>query len=159
MQLHLDAHTLKLERTDTGWRITLDGQTHHLTQVHLEGPWLTFVLAGERYRAQVAADDTHRWVHLHGQTAALTVPPKAGRRRKAANAHGETLTAAMPGVIRAVLVNVGDTVERGQTLVVLEAMKMEIKLAAPHTGTVTAVGAQAGQTVQRGQMLVALTAA
>lgn len=159
MQLHLDSHTLKLERTDTGWRITLDGQTHHLTHVHLEGPWLTFVLAGEQYRAQVAAADTQRWVHLHGQTAALNVPQKTGRRRKATGAHGETLTAAMPGVIRAVLVREGDAVERGQTLVVLEAMKMEIKLTASQTGTVTRVSVQAGQTVQRGQTLVALTPA
>ncbi len=159
MQLHLDSHTLKLERTATGWRITLDGQPHDLTDVHLEGPWLTFVLAGERYRAQVAAADTQRWVHLHGQTAVLTVPQKAGRRRKATGAHGETLTAAMPGVIRAVLVREGDTVERGQTLVVLEAMKMEIKLAAPQTGTVTQVTVQTGQSVQRGQLLVALTPA
>lgn len=157
MHLHFDSHHLTLERTATGWQATLAGQTYALSEVHLDGPTLTFVLAGERYTAQVAVDEAHRWVHLRGQTVCLTAPhPTAGRRRKAGGARAETLNASMPGLVRAVLANVGDTVERGQTLVVLEAMKMEIKLTAPHAGTVTHIGAQAGQTVQRGQLLAAI---
>jgi biotin carboxyl carrier protein len=59
----------------------------------------------------------------------------------------------MPGQVRAVLVNVGDSVEKGQALALLEAMKMEIKIAAPHAGKVAQVLVQVGQVVERGQQL------
>jgi biotin carboxyl carrier protein len=51
----------------------------------------------------------------------------------------------------------GDTVERGQTLIVLEAMKMEIKIAAPHSGRVAKALVKSGQVVDRGQGLIELT--
>jgi biotin carboxyl carrier protein len=63
------------------------------------------------------------------------------------------LEAAMPGQVRAVLVNEGDLVEKGQALALLEAMKMEIRVAAPHAGRVAKVFIAAGQVVDRGQQL------
>lgn len=52
----------------------------------------------------------------------------------------------------------GDTVTRGQTLVLLEAMKMELRIAAPLDGQVRAVHCAAGQVVERGQILIELQA-
>ena len=60
----------------------------------------------------------------------------------------------MPGRVVAVPVAPGTTVERGQPLVVLEAMKMESALSAPHPGVVTDVLVTPGQTVQQRQPLV-----
>ena len=57
------------------------------------------------------------------------------------------LTAPMPGAIRAVLVKVGDTVERGAPLMVLEAMKIEHTICAPLAGTVTAIRFSLGEQV------------
>ena len=54
------------------------------------------------------------------------------------------------------LVEVGHEVERGQTLVILEAMKMEHRVAAPAAGTVTAVHVQAGEQVDDGTILLDL---
>jgi biotin carboxyl carrier protein len=62
--------------------------------------------------------------------------------------------APMPGRIVAVPVAVGDAVERGQPVVVLEAMKMESALAAPAAGRVAEILVSAGQTVQQRQPLV-----
>ncbi|MCB0002281.1 MAG: acetyl-CoA carboxylase biotin carboxyl carrier protein subunit, partial [Anaerolineae bacterium] len=53
-----------------------------------------------------------------------------------------------------VLVSAGDAVERGETLVLLEAMKMELRITAPAGGTVTGVRCKAGDVVDRGQVLV-----
>lgn len=79
------------------------------------------------------------------------------RRQSAWAGHGrDSLEAAMPGQVRAVLVQEGDSVEKGQTLALLEAMKMEIKVAAPHAGRVAKVLIAAGQVVQRGQTLFEL---
>ena len=62
----------------------------------------------------------------------------------------------MPGQIRAVAVVVGADVAEGDTLVVLEAMKMELRIRAPHAGRVTAVSCKVGDVVERGQLLVEL---
>jgi biotin carboxyl carrier protein len=65
----------------------------------------------------------------------------------------------MPGTVIAVKVATGDTVERGQTLVVVEAMKMELEVKAAADGTVSAVLCSPGESVKKGQPLVALEGA
>jgi biotin carboxyl carrier protein len=62
----------------------------------------------------------------------------------------------MPGLVREVLATEGAAVKRGDTLVVLEAMKMELRLTAPYAGRVRRVHCAAGQVVERGQRLVEL---
>lgn len=65
----------------------------------------------------------------------------------------------MPGTVIAVKVTAGDAVERGQTLVVVEAMKMELEVKAAADGTVAAVLCSPGESVTKGQPLVALEGA
>jgi pyruvate/2-oxoglutarate dehydrogenase complex dihydrolipoamide acyltransferase (E2) component len=64
----------------------------------------------------------------------------------------------MPGTVTRVAVAVGDRVEHGDVLVVLEAMKMEHTVAAASGGTVTAVHVAAGEQVETGQVLVVVDA-
>ncbi|MFN8417789.1 MAG: acetyl-CoA carboxylase biotin carboxyl carrier protein subunit [Anaerolineae bacterium] len=77
------------------------------------------------------------------------------RRRAAANADS-VLTASMPGQVIKVLVEAGEAVKRGQTLMVLEAMKMEIRIASPQDGNVKQVLCEVGVVVERGQTLIEL---
>jgi biotin carboxyl carrier protein len=60
----------------------------------------------------------------------------------------------MPGLVLDVVVGEGDEVERGDVLVLLSAMKMELRITAPVAGQVTRVHCQAGQVVERGQQLL-----
>ncbi len=71
-------------------------------------------------------------------------------------AAAETITAPMPGSVIAVRVAVGDDVEAGQVLVVLEAMKMENSVSAPSAGRIARVLVEPGAQVQRGETLVEL---
>lgn len=64
------------------------------------------------------------------------------------------LTAPMPGLVLSVLVSEGDTVETGQPLLVLEAMKMENELRAEMSGTVRAVRVQPGDAVTKQHVLI-----
>jgi biotin carboxyl carrier protein len=69
-----------------------------------------------------------------------------------------TVAAPMPGTLLSVAVEVGHRVEEGQSLGVMEAMKMELALKAPAAGTVTAVGAATGDSVALGAMLFVVEA-
>jgi biotin carboxyl carrier protein len=64
----------------------------------------------------------------------------------------------MPGKVIRVDAGIGDTVRRGQALVVLEAMKMEHTLRSPHDGTVTEVDCVTGDQVEAGAILVVVEA-
>ena len=83
--------------------------------------------------------------------------PKAQAGGEAGESDGAVLS-PMPGKIVSVSVKAGDTVTRGQTLLVLEAMKMEHALAAPFDGVVAELSAEAGGQVSEGVVLVRLEA-
>lgn len=71
-------------------------------------------------------------------------------------AQGSEVISEMPGAVTTINVAAGDTVEAGQVLIVMEAMKLIFPLVAPRAGTVAAVRCEIGQVVPRGQTLVQL---
>lgn len=75
----------------------------------------------------------------------------------AARSGADTLAAPMPGTVTVVKVAVGDEVAAGQSLLVVEAMKMEHVISAPHAGTVTELDVTAGTTVAMDQVLAVVT--
>jgi biotin carboxyl carrier protein len=117
---------------------------------------LDLELDGRRMRAYVARSGERRYVSLAGETWTLQPPdPRRARRSDGGEGSGD-LTATMPGRVLDVLVQEGDSVQKGDTLVLLEAMKMELRIQAPAGGQVARVLCTAGQVVERGQTLVEL---
>jgi acetyl/propionyl-CoA carboxylase alpha subunit len=110
------------------------------------------VRVGDATRAWVCAVGDIRWVFHRGEVFELEVVPE-GRRRRAAMAAG-SLSAPMPATVVRVDVTPGAPVRRGDTLVILEAMKMELPIRASTDGTVTAVHCKAGDLVQPGHALI-----
>jgi biotin carboxyl carrier protein len=103
----------------------------------------------------VAAGDT-RWVFLDGETYEFRVERFA--RQRGGGAHHGSLTAPMPATVIGVNVAPGDRVRRGDTLIVLEAMKMELPVRAPSDARVVAVHCREGQLVQPGVSLLDIEA-
>ena len=102
-------------------------------------------------RAWSISDGDVRWVFLDGEVYEFEVQ-RPGRRRSAAQ-HG-SLTSPMPATVRKVAVEPGSIVRKGDTLLVLEAMKMELPVRAPADGVVKKVSCRAGDLVQAGVPLV-----
>ena len=91
------------------------------------------------------------WVFLDGRVyvvGATTARAGLGRRDEA------SLSAPMPATVVAINVAVGQTVTAGDVLVILEAMKMELAVTAPHDGRVRAIACHVGELVQPGVPLV-----
>ncbi len=93
------------------------------------------------------------WVHIDGHTSRITVVEKG-----VANAFESSgsLTSPMPGKVLTVMCKVGEKVEEGQPLLVLEAMKMEHRICAPAAGTVSSIHYEAGAQVDQGAVLLAI---
>lgn len=80
----------------------------------------------------------------------MAEPATASVAGVAANA----VVAPLAGSVFKILVEVGEKIEAGQVLLILEAMKMETEITAPNAGTVTSINVQAGESVQGGQALI-----
>jgi biotin carboxyl carrier protein len=107
---------------------------------------------------QANADGTPR-VSAASKVARVRKEPSpaaaAPAARKPAGPAGKgALTAPMPGVILEVNVKAGDTVERGQQIAILDAMKMHNVIGAPRAGTIAEVFVEAGQNVDHGAPIV-----
>ena len=105
------------------------------------------------------------YVSRHGQGFEVTVDgrrfellPAAGGRGRGVvggldDAPGK-VTAPLAGMVVSVRVAVGDAIERGQLLVVVEAMKMQNEVSSPHPGSVTALHCEQGARVEQGELLL-----
>lgn len=157
-----------LERHGDGYRVTVNGEAYDLEVLDAQPGALSlrFGRQGDPMRPQVVywgAESDVKWLSSCGCTYRLDRPKErtgSGRRRGTAGGAlaEETLRAPMPAQVRAVQVAEGDAVEAGQTLLLLEAMKMEIKLSSPRRGRVARILARQGDTVERDQVLVELQA-
>ncbi|MDQ1466048.1 MAG: acetyl-CoA/propionyl-CoA carboxylase, biotin carboxylase, biotin carboxyl carrier protein, partial [Actinomycetota bacterium] len=110
---------------------------------------------GKRFTVKVWVDDGPP-AAAQGSNARATRPRVAARASSAEGVGGGIVASPMQGTIVKVLVAVGDSVESGQALVVLEAMKMENHINAEKSGTVTELRVATGDTVGTGDVLVVI---
>ncbi|WPC07074.1 acetyl/propionyl/methylcrotonyl-CoA carboxylase subunit alpha [Pseudomonas benzenivorans] len=125
------------------------------SSVRLEGEWLQVEQDGLRRQHLAVRRGDSLYLEFQGELHCISrVDPIA--EAEASHAHHGGLTAPMNGSIVRVLVEAGQAVEAGTALVVLEAMKMEHSIRAPHAGTVKALYCGEGEMVAEGSVLVEL---
>ena len=156
--------TVRLEpQPDGSYRARIGEREMTVTLQRGQPGQLNLVVDGERVHAYTAAARTPqtgmqlRYMALADrETCFCEVERVTGtaRQASAARAGGGSLTAQMPGQVMAVYVKEGDEVQAGQPLLLLEAMKMEMRVAAPAAGVVRRLLVEPGQAVERGQQLV-----
>jgi len=150
-----------VERKDDGFAVTVDGQTLHMSAATLAD--------GNAYSLLIESRSVDVGVEERGDALELLV----GGRRYSCDVLGErewlarsiqpetedgdkTITAVMTGIVKEVGVEVGQAVTRGQTLFILEAMKMENEVKAEVDGTVAAIAVEPGVTVDIGDVVMEL---
>lgn len=163
-QHHDQEYTLRLDPAgENNYTATIGENTYTVQLQRHQSGELWLMIDGKRLHAYVAntkispTAPPKNYVALLDPTASIyefTKIQTGSARRKTSGAGGDSLNAQMPGQVTQVLVAEGDIVKQGQPLLILEAMKMEIRLTAPHNGTVARLLVKPGDTVDRGQQLV-----
>jgi geranyl-CoA carboxylase alpha subunit len=154
-----DGHTstwIRLRDHGSETRVTVGEHEHSLvTEDHQDGE-LILSADGVRQSCQYQLVDQTLYCHLSGRTLALRDDTHAPARRADEQGSGE-VRATMDGAVIEISVTEGDTVQAGQILAVLEAMKMEHPLRADRDGSVSGIRVSAGDQVRNRQVLMTVS--
>lgn len=153
------AYTIEINRDD---QITIDGAVYPIDLRAVDEATFSLLIANASHEALVETSNGEIQVLLRGRLYAARVEDeRASRLQHAGSLHagsGEvTLKSPMPGLIVSIPVSEGQVVTKGQTIVVLESMKMENELKAPRAGTIASIKVSPRQSVEQGQALAVLT--
>lgn len=146
------------------YNFRINGHDYQVDVNSVEGGIADVTVNGTDYKVELAdavpapAQQAARPAPQATFTAAPAVTPQATQTATASapQGKGEVVTAPLPGVILDIKVKVGDVVKAGQTVAVLEAMKMENEIEATASGTVTAVNAGKGDSVLEGAAIITI---
>ena len=136
--------------------VLLDGEESVVEVLSIGGGEIRATIDGRVLEGGFATDGRSVEVFVEGAAHAFERPEPPDVEGAAEAGDRASLTAPMPGTVVKVLVGEGDEVEEGQTLLVLEAMKMEQSVAAPHAGIVRALPFDEGDRVPGGAVLAEL---
>jgi biotin carboxyl carrier protein len=149
--------------SDGHYRLTIGDEVWEVDARLTTQGFCSLLVGGASYVADVVDRDGTCMVDVGGEAYEILVEEQTRwiirtRGGTAGGGQGQTLTAPLPGKITHVAVRPGDQVRAGDTLVVIEAMKMENEFKASVAGTVAEVRVQPGQAVNPGDVLVVVTA-
>ncbi|MDY0882747.1 acetyl/propionyl/methylcrotonyl-CoA carboxylase subunit alpha [Dongia soli] len=140
------------------WHVQVGGhRSFDIQNPALFGQSISAAIGKVAESAKVIFDGPAIWMMNDEKTLCL-MRDEPMARADAVGAGPGSLTAPMPGTIVQILIKPGDIVTKGNPLIILEAMKMEHVIRAPHDGTVAAVHFIAGQQVKEGADLLTLAA-
>ena len=153
------------------YNFRINGHDYQVDVNSVEGGIADVTVNGIDYKVELAdavPAPAHQAVRPVPQTVSTGAPavtpqapapaPQAAQTATASapQGKGEVVTAPLPGVILDIKVKVGDAVKAGQTVAVLEAMKMENEIESTASGTVTAVNAGKGDSVLEGAAIITI---
>ncbi|MFO1298560.1 MAG: biotin/lipoyl-containing protein [Rubrivivax sp.] len=144
------------------WRVCIGAQPHEIAfdaprDGSADAP-LAVAIDGATVPLWIGAAGDRVWVGDGRVGETLAVRPALREERARRSAAGAAVVAPLTGKVLEVRVRDGDAVSEGQVLVVVESMKMEMRICAPHAGVARALGVTAGAAVERGTVLVTVQA-
>ena len=141
--------------------VTVDGEPTEVDYEDIDGlGQLGLIVGGRTYAVSIHGGPSAATVSVAGHVYAFDIEDEREQAAHAAERErgggGGDVKAVMPGVVVSLLVAVGDRVEAGQPMLVLEAMKMQNEIPAPSAGVVTKIHAVEGEAVAGGALLLSL---
>jgi biotin carboxyl carrier protein len=164
LQIEMNGELRQIELTQGEggqYRASIDGEPSVDVQAQMIRPGvLSLHMAGRAYRCVLEESAEGTAIYLAGKRLLYRVDDprslKSHRSRHAGTEGPKPVTAPMPGRVVRVLVNVGDTVEAHQGIVVIEAMKMQNELKSLKAGKVVQIRVEPGGTVAAGDVLAVI---
>ncbi len=151
-----------ISQTDSIYHVKIDGKEYHLDVYKVEQGVYSIINNGQSINMEmIEGNASNKYIvnTLQSRCEVEVIDALARYRnssRSGLNNEANTISTPMPGKIVKVLVKKGDTVEKGQTVVVVAAMKMESEYKAPFDGVVVAVKVKEGDTIEAHQHMVEL---
>ncbi len=151
-------HVVELERDGESFRVILDGHPVDANVVKVAASSVSILLDGQSFEVHVtpALEGKLKLQSGPQEFTAEVHDPRAWRGRKQGGLEAEgrqQVLAPMPGKVIRLLVKEGETVQAGQGLIVIEAMKMQNEVRSPKSGKVERLLTKEGQTVNVGEVL------
>lgn len=139
-------------------KVMVNGNVHEVDFVSLHESLYSIIQDSKSYEIAIEEERGSYEVLLGGRLYEARVLDQRAllmaQRKGGLTAGTGEVNSPMPGLIVEVLVNVGDEVTQGDTVVILESMKMQNELKAPRDGTVQTISCEAGQSVEKGNLLI-----
>ncbi len=126
-------------------QIIVNGRPYQVEIEDLAASPLTVRVNGQTYTVEAAPS---------GEPVEVSASSHQGGVTAVAAPQTKTITAPLPGHIASIAVSVGDTIQTGQVLCTLEAMKMQNAIRSPRDGVIASVAVQEGQAVNHGDVLL-----
>ncbi len=155
-------HTIEVQEleADHVYRIVIDGKERIVDGRQLSAHMYSLLVEDQSFTIDVTEKDDQYTVSCEGKTFRFRLLDERRALRPGESTStgvGESeIRSLMPGKVVEVLVAVGDTVEKDQGILIVEAMKMENEVQASTAGTVKAILVATGQAVEAGELLVEL---
>ncbi len=147
-------YDISIERRGDVYQASLDGQVYELELLDSQPGQLDLLFAGRPLTIYWANDGDRKWVSLDGCTHLLEKPSPKRSLKPGELPASRQIRSPMPAQVLEVRAFDDESVQKGQVLLMLEAMKMEIRIQAPYTGRIKKILVEKGQTVQRDQPLI-----
>ena len=147
---------LELNRKGERWECVLDGRAVQMDAVLTQPDVLSILIEGKSYeiRRERAGNDVHFWVGPERYAVELRDPRSLrGRQTRGGDKGPQKLMAQMPGKVVRLLVAEHTEVEAGQSVLVVEAMKMQNEIKSPKKGVITKIVVAEGARVNAGDVL------
>ncbi len=147
-------YNISIERQGEVYQATVDGQTFDLEILDAQPGQLDLIFGGRSLTLYWANDGDRKWVSMDGCAHLLEKPDAQRATRPGDQPNSNEIRSPMPAQVQEIRVSNGEIVQKGQIILLLEAMKMEIRVQAPYSGRIKQLLVGMGETVNRDQPLV-----
>jgi biotin carboxyl carrier protein len=153
--------TVEISQSDGLFHVTLDGKSFLVDAFRPGHQSLSMLIEGQTYEVGIAKSGSHFSVYFYNDTIEFDLMDarkfrSSGETRSSGSSGPLKIHAPMPGKIIKVTVTEQSTVQEGDALLVIEAMKMQNELKAPKSGRVSKINVREGEAVSNSQVLLVL---